>query len=233
MLNVAVVFGPTGILASWSCAITCSRALSISASWSSSSSPASGSGPPAYQCAIASAKNRWPRAPIWSASSPSSSTIVGHSAEKWSFASDDTKRSPGARRDGLVVDVAQRRDLVGAGEAEHSAPMPYSAASLTVSFFVHAMYSGGCGICTGRGRIGCGVDLQQLAVPLELAVLAPPHAADHAQRLFDLGVGAARGRRPRPTSPGAWRPVRRRGRGGRPESTSSIAARSATRTGWL
>ena len=37
-------------------------------------------------------------------------------------------------------------------------------------------------------------DLEQLAVPLEVvtAVLATPHRADHAQRLFDLGVRAVR-----------------------------------------
>ena len=51
-----------------------------------------GAGPAPYQCAMASAKKRWPRAPIWNASSLSSSTIVGHSAEKWSFTSDDTNR---------------------------------------------------------------------------------------------------------------------------------------------
>ena len=68
-----------------------------------------------------------------------------------------------------------------------SAPTPYSAASLTVSRLLHAMNSGGCGICTGRGRIGCGA-IVELAVPRELVV--EPHAADHAQRLFDFEVGA-------------------------------------------
>ena len=37
-----------------------------------------------------------------------------------------------------------------------SAPTPYSAASVTVSFLLHAMNSGGWGSCAGRGRIGCG-----------------------------------------------------------------------------
>ena len=77
------------------------------------------------------------------ASSRSSSTIVGHSAEKWLLARSETNRSPVRVGDGFVVDLAHLPDLVRAGEAEHQRTDAELGREPTVSFFVHAMNSGG------------------------------------------------------------------------------------------
>ena len=65
----AVVLGVTGTFASWRYAIMRSAASPISVTWSAWGSTISfGGGPPPYQCEIASAKNRCPRAPICASS---------------------------------------------------------------------------------------------------------------------------------------------------------------------
>ena len=71
--------------------------------------------------------------------------------------------------------------------------MPYSAASFTVSFLRAREEERRVGHLHRAGQDRAGwTDLEQLAVPLELVAFGPaPHRADHAQRLFDLGVGAA------------------------------------------
>lgn len=110
------------------------------------------------------------------------------------------------------------------------APTPSSAAWRSVSVRLHARNSGGCGVCAGRGRIGCGsmsrsgpwcsnssfshaFPMIRSASSTSCVVrsLSTPHR--------DVSCVVP----PRP-APRSSRP---------PDNRSSIAARSATRAGWL
>src|SRR5439155_22579342 len=63
-LKIAVALGVYGMLASCSRATRTSASACMPATLSASAVSTAGGGPPPYQWVIASAKNRWPRAPI-------------------------------------------------------------------------------------------------------------------------------------------------------------------------
>ena len=95
----------------------------------------------------------------------------------------------GARRDRVVVDLPISVTSSMPAKPSTSAPMPNSAASVTVSRFVHARYSGGCGICTGRGRMGCGSTWS--SSPCHSKLVSPCHMRPIMRSgFFDLCVGA-------------------------------------------
>ena len=90
-----------------------------------------------------------------------------------------------------VVDLVQRRDVLRPGEPEHE------RADAVLGRERHGVVLRAREVqrrvrhLHGPRQDRVLGDLEQLAVPLEaLAVVAAPHAADHAQRLFDLGVRA-------------------------------------------
>ncbi len=168
--------------------------------------------------------------PTRRALSRSSSTIVGQSTEKWSLTTLDTKRA--SVRAAMASSYARRMSAIDSGPAKPitRAPMPSSAAWASVSVLLHARKSGGCGVWCGRGRIGCGSMSRSApwcssssfsqALPMIWSAsstswvvrsLSTPHS--------DVSCVVP----PRP-APRSRRP---------PESRSSIAARSATRAGWL
>lgn len=105
--------------------------------------------------------------------------------------------------------------------------MPSAAASLRVSCLEQAMNSGGCGSWTGRGRIAPGpmsmepchskVSCLQAEEKIRRASSICGEVSSDLTPYMDISWRVA----PRP-APMSTRP---------PESTSSMAARSATRTG--
>lgn len=105
--------------------------------------------------------------------------------------------------------------------------MPSSAASLSVSCLEQAMKSGGCGFCTGRGRIAPG----PMSIEPCHSNCSSRQAEEKIRRASSICGYVSSGRTPyiriscfvapRP-APMSTRP---------PVSESSIAARSATRTG--
>lgn len=168
--------------------------------------------------------------PIRRASCGSSSTIVGHSTEKWSLTTEETNRPPS--RSARAASYTDRIRAIDSGPAKPitRAPIPSSAACTRVSSRLQARNSGGCGVCAGRGRIGCG----------EMSSSSPWYSSSSSCQARPMIRSASSTSAvvrslstphsevscsvpPRP-APRSSRP---------PESRSSMAARSATRTGWL
>ncbi len=115
-------------------------------------------------------------------------------------------------------------------------PTPYCAARRTVSGFVHARNSGGWGSCTGRGTTVCG----GRPGGCWIVSSSESHWMVSSRQQCPMNLSASStwgvvssGSTPHSDSSCAV-PPRAAPRFSRPsEMMSSIAARSATRTGWL
>jgi hypothetical protein len=91
--------------------------------------------------------------------------------------------------DRVVVDAPQLGDVLRPREAEHERADPVLRGELHGVVLRAREVQRRVGHLDGPRQDQVLVDLEQLAVPLErLAVLAAPHAADHAERLLDLRI---------------------------------------------
>ena len=95
----------------------------------------------------------------------------------------------GSVGDRLVVDLAQRRDLIGSGEAHDQRADSVVGGELDGVALGAREEQRGMGVLDRAGEDRVRVDLEG-AVPLELVLL--PHVADHLQRLFDLRIRVIR-----------------------------------------